>query len=171
MGDVPYGRPTRHFCISCLLRASNTLSASSMFCSRSESPLSRSTAVHGCRLIASTSAATSSESPCRFLSASGATFSSADWISPLSDKNSSLATGSRRIFRSCRMSLELVIFRSLIFLTIESRTVGVTSFLFRFLISPAQVMDAPGDLRFAEQGAFGIPPALRRQYQRSKAPI
>src|SRR5258708_1160026 len=60
------------------------------------------------------------------------------------DKKGSVPTGSLSTCRSFRMSLEFVISCSLIFLMIVSNAVGVRIFLFRFLISRDQVIEAPG---------------------------
>src|ERR1019366_2933949 len=78
----------------------------------------------------------------------GPSFCNADSMEPSSLRNSSFATGSRRTLRSFLMSFEFVISWSLLLRIIASRTVGVSSFLLRFLISRAQVMEEPGSARF-----------------------
>jgi endoglucanase len=100
----------------------------------------------------------SPRSPRFFLEGAGATLRNAVSMAPPGDRKCPFATGSLSICRSLRSSLELVISCSLAFLTMASSTVGVRSFLLRFLISRAQVMDAPG-----RDGAKFVRNALRTE--------
>src|SRR5207244_9525005 len=97
--------------------------------------------------IASLRPSSSPKRPCPFFLGAGASFSRAPAIEPPSDKNTFLAMGSLRILRRFRMSLEFVISLLLILRMMVFSTSGVSSFLLRFLISRAQVIDAPGSGR------------------------
>src|SRR5439155_16468403 len=111
------------------------------------SPLRVVSVVQGYRWIASLNPTSSPRSPDPFFFGPGDTFSRAALIDPPSDKNSLLATGSFNTRRRFLISFELVISLLLIRRMIALRTSGVRSLRFRFLISRAQVIDAPGSGR------------------------